>query len=47
MATLRIFTLRLPGDLAEALDAVAKEEDRTLASLIVHILRQYIKARMG
>lgn len=45
MANLRIFTLRLPAELAAELDAIAKEEDRTLASLVVHILRQYLKAR--
>jgi predicted HicB family RNase H-like nuclease len=37
--------LRLPDDLHAALVRCAKEEDRSLHSLIIHLLRQAVASR--
>lgn len=39
------YLLRLPPELHEALRQAAEEEDRSLHSLIVHILRQWVNQR--
>lgn len=37
--------IRFPDDLLDALRDVAREEDRSLASLVVHFARQGLNAR--
>lgn len=39
------FLLRLPVDLREELEGIARDEHRTLTNLIVHALREWLAAR--
>ena len=39
------YLLRLPPEMHEALKRAAEEEDRSLHSLIIHILRQWLNRR--
>lgn len=39
------FPLRLPLDLRERLEAIARAQHRSLANLIVHILREWLAAQ--
>lgn len=41
------YLLRLPPEMHEALKRAADEEDRSLHSLIIHILRQWLLKRDG
>lgn len=38
------FSLRLPGDVHEELEAIAAEEDRSLNSEMVHALRNHVRS---
>lgn len=40
-------TLRLPADLHDMLKRLAHQDDRSLHSLIVHVLRQYAEQRFS
>ena len=39
----KMFSLRLPVELREKLEKVAKEEDRSIANVIIRILKEYFK----
>ena len=39
----KVFSLRLPAELREKLEKVAKEEDRSIANVIIKILKEYFK----
>ena len=39
----KMFSLRLPTELREKLEKVAKEEDRSIANVIIKILKEYFK----
>lgn len=40
-------TIRFPADLLDALKKQASNEDRSLASLVVHFARQGLEAKRG
>ena len=39
----KVFSLRLPTEIREKLEKVAKEEDRSIANVIIRILKEYLK----
>ncbi|NLK23083.1 MAG: Arc family DNA-binding protein [Clostridiales bacterium] len=39
----KMFSLRLPIELREKLEKVAKEEDRSITNVIIRILKEYFK----
>ena len=39
----KMFSLRLPTELREKLEKEAKEEDRSIANVIIRILKEYFK----
>lgn len=43
----RSVTIRMPAELAADAEAVARAEDRSVASLIRTAIRRYVNAKMG